>query len=103
MEAAAALLRGGPSAEDLKVAALFGFTAADYANEPPFEVWPCCWPAVMVFADCAGSPIFPRTLTEVMDLRAVPAEERPAVFDDMLVMESEVRRIHKEQRARSDH
>lgn len=99
MQAAAALTRGGPSAQDLQMAALFGFTAADYAAEPPCEVWPCCWDAVRVFADCAGHQVFPRTLTETMDLHEIPAEERRAVFEDMQVMEAEILRIRQEARA----
>lgn len=100
MAAAAALMRGGPSAQDLAAAALFGFTAADYEDEPPCEVWPCCWPAVMVFADCAGDQVFPRTLTETMDLHAIPSEDRLGVFEDMQIMEAEIRRMWREERER---
>lgn len=100
MQAAAALTRGGPSAQDLQMAAAFGFTAADYAAESPFAVWPCCWDAVRVFADCAGHQVFPRTLTETLDLHGIPAEERRAVFEDMQVMEAEILRIRQEARPR---
>jgi len=53
---------------------------------------------VRVFADCAGHQVFPRTLTETMDLHEIPAEERRAVFEDMQVMEAEILRIRQEAR-----
>lgn len=95
MEAARALVSGGPSAEDIALAAAFGFTAEDYAQQP-VAVWPCCWHAVQLFETMATQwrmgPCGPvgmdyAALPAVMRLTGVPASERRDLFDDLRVME----------------
>jgi hypothetical protein len=46
-EAARAYLEAPPTAAEL---ASFGFTPADYANEPPIDVWPELWAGFRLFS-----------------------------------------------------
>jgi len=76
--------------------AMFGFSPEDY--DETVEVWPDNWPSFLVM-DSMGTQwrtgaggatgLDYGVLPNVMKLVGIPAKDRPGVFQDIRVMESE--------------
>lgn len=106
MEAARAMVSGGPSQEDLAMAAVFGFTPEDFAQKP-VDVWPDCLQAVQLFDAMAtqwrmgfSGPVGLdyAAVPAVMRLTGVPAADRKDVFADLQIMEYAALQALSEQR-----
>ena len=76
--------------------AMFGFSPEDY--DETFEVWPDNWKAFLVMDSmgtqwrtgaCGATGLDYGVLPNVMKLVGVSAKDRPGVFQDIRVMESE--------------
>ncbi|MDT9673845.1 hypothetical protein F6R97_04145 [Pseudomonas sp. JV414] len=76
--------------------ALFGFSPEDY--DETVEVWPDNWKSFLVMDSmgtqwrtgaCGATGLDYGVLPNVMRLVGVPAKDRPSVFQDIRVMESE--------------
>lgn len=76
--------------------ALFGFSPEDY--DETIEVWPDNWPSFLVMdamgtqwrtGACGATGLDYGVLPSVMRLVGVPPKDRPGVFQDIRVMESE--------------
>lgn len=106
MAAARAMVSGGPSQEDLAMAAVFGFTPEDFI-QAPVAVWPDCWQAVQLFESLAtqwrmgfAGPVGLdyAAVPAVMRLTGVPAADRKDVFADLQIMEYAALEALSEQR-----
>ncbi|QVW25366.1 DUF1799 domain-containing protein [Pseudomonas hormoni] len=76
--------------------AVFGFSPEDY--DETFEVWPDNWKSFLVMdsmwtqwriGTCGATGLDYGVLPDVMKLVGVPAKDRPRIFQDIRVMESE--------------
>lgn len=85
--------------------AMFGFSPEDY--DETFEVWPDNWRSFLVMDSmwtqwrtgaCGATGLDYGVLPEVMKLVGVPAKDRPSVFQDIRVMESEAIAVMAEAR-----
>lgn len=88
--------------------ALFGFSPEDY--DETVEVWPDNWPSFLVMdamgtqwrtGACGATGLDYGVLPNVMKLVGIPAKDRPGVFRDIRVMESEAIAVMAEARDNS--
>jgi hypothetical protein len=88
--------------------ALFGFSPEDY--DETFEVWPDNWKSFLVMDSmwtqwrtgaCGATGLDYGVLPNVMKLVGVSAKDRPGVFQDIRVMESEAIAVMAEARDNS--
>jgi hypothetical protein len=88
--------------------ALFGFSLEDY--DETIEVWPDNWPSFLVMdamgtqwrtGACGATGLDYGVLPKVMKLVGIPAKDRPGVFHDIRVMESEALAVTAEARDNS--
>ncbi|CAI8820944.1 DUF1799 domain-containing protein [Pseudomonas sp. IT-P100] len=88
--------------------AMFGFSPEDY--DETFEVWPDNWKSFLVMDSmwtqwrtgaCGATGLDYGVLPDVMKLVGVPVKDRPRVFQDIRVMESEAIAVMAEARDNS--
>ncbi|KDD65308.1 hypothetical protein V466_29000 [Pseudomonas mandelii PD30] len=88
--------------------AMFGFSPEDY--DETFEVWPDNWRSFLVMDSmwtqwrtgvCGATGLDYGVLPDVMKLVGIPAKDRPSVFQDIRVMESEAIAVMAEARDNS--
>lgn len=87
---------------------MFGFSPEDY--DETFEVWSDNWKSFLVMDSmwtqwrtgaCGATGLDYGVLPEVMKLVGVPAKDRPRIFQDIRVMESEAIAVMAEARVNS--
>jgi len=87
---------------------VFGLSSSDV--DDAFEVWPDNWQAFLVMDSmgtkwrtgaCGATGLYYGVLPKVMKLVGVPAKDRPGVFQDIRVMESEAIAVMAEARDNS--
>lgn len=87
---------------------MFGLSSSDVNDA--FEVWPDNWQAFLVMDSmgtqwrtgaCGATGLDYGVLPKVMKLVGVPAKDRPGVFQDIRVMESEAIVVMSEARDNS--
>lgn len=103
--AAQELYRPAASAQEL---AQFGLSPDDFdESDEQMELWPCNWTAFIVFEAmstqwragmCGATGLDYTALPVVMQMCGVAADEQPAVFADIRVMEDAALRAFREQR-----
>jgi hypothetical protein len=100
------LYESGPSAEQL---AILGLTAADLSGDD-VEVWPCNWPAFLLFNRIstqwrvgAGGAIGLdyNCIRDVAEFLGIKKKKLAEIFPDLQVLEGEALRVMAEERENS--
>ncbi len=100
------MYESGPSAEQL---AILGLTAADLSGDD-VEVWPCNWPAFLLFNRMStqwrvgtGGPIGLdyNCIRDVAGFLEIKKKKLAEIFPDLQVLEGEALRVMAEERENS--